>query len=451
MNFVSTHFIVVAVAVAVVGFAGVILQQRRSPQSTAAWLLFVILVPYLAIPAFVAFGIRWRHGREPITSGAPEHEGRDDVARMLSRYRAPARTTGNAFRLLTEAEEARHALMDLIESAEREICIMVYALRPDARGEEVCAALTRKAEAGVRVRLQLDAIGAFIRPRKALRALGRAGGEVRIFAPFLHGPLGEPVNQRNHRKMAIADGARLWAGGRNIGCEYLGGDGTEDVWRDLSFTAEGPMVDQWMLMFESLWDGDGHEELTEGHPGNPEGSAGTAELQLIPEGADQSGDALHDLCVTLMYRATGRIWIATPYFLPTDPLWEALRIARRRGVDVRLLIPGTSNQIMADLARGSYLRDLEEIDTAIYRYEGGMLHAKVIVIDDDVFVGSANFDGRSMLLNYEAMVMCCSEPERAALTGWFETVAAGCPTGAPHSGLLRRGAERLFRLIGPVL
>jgi cardiolipin synthase len=249
--------------------------------------------------------------------------------------------------------------------------------------------------------------------------------------------------------MIIADRARLFAGGRNIGTHYMGPVETSDRWIDLSFLLEGPAVQGFADVFRSDWSmsrkDEAPEMLTEGLP------AGDTIAQLVTCGPDSNYDPLHDALVNAIHSARRRVWIATPYFIPTEHLEHALATAARRGLDVRIMLPRKSNQRSADLARGIFLRGLQAAGCRILFVEGAMMHAKAGMIDSAAWLGSANFDVRSMLLNFETTLAVYDPPTVARLSRWFEDTQALCTEGAPPAGLLRRTIEGLFRLGAPVL
>ncbi|MCA8867922.1 MAG: PLDc N-terminal domain-containing protein [Rhodobacteraceae bacterium] len=449
----DTHLLVVAFGLMVAATAVVILQQRRSPQATLAWLMFLVLVPYLAIPAFFAIGFRKRPRRSPERpkpSAIPDGEmtGHPEIESMLCRYGLEAATGGNQFNLLVSGESAWADLVELIESAETSLDVTLYILGNDPVGRRFCQALEAKARQGVSVRVILDGIGSFKRPRMALRRLGAAGGKVCLHSPFIHSPFGGRLNLRNHRKMVIADGARVWAGGRNVARQYLGPAPTAGRWHDLSFRIAGPAVARYVSVFQSDWKAinGSQADMAVSVPQ----SVGDSVLQTIPAGPDQPDDPLHDALVFACHSAKRRVWVSTPYFLPTPALSEALSIAVRRGVDVRLLTPAKSDQMLTDLARGSWLREVQHNGCHIHFYPE-MIHAKAILADQLIFVGSANLDARSLLLNFEMMVLLYSAADMAEVERWIEGMLAKAPVGILPAGPVRRSIEGVFKLVSPML
>ena len=450
MHWLTQHTLIVLGVIAV-GLATVfVLQQRRSPQSAAAWVLAFVLVPYVAIPIFLMLGFRKRAPRfAPITLPRPDPEQIAEAPRRVVPAVSGARpaTRGNALSLHADADAARTALQETIAGARRSIDALFYIVADDAAGRDFVDRLTARARAGVAVRLNLDRLGTLRPPRAALDELRAAGGEVRYFSPLLQRPGRGHLNLRNHRKLLIADGARIWSGGRNVGAHYLGPVG--DPWTDLSFDLVGPEAEAFAAVFASDWDVTGSARPP--CRSRAAGMEGDAVLQLVPSGPDEPSDLLYVSLVSMIHRARTRIWLSTPYFVPTEPLQLALATALRNGVDLRIMVPERSNQFTADLARGAYLRELRDLGANVLRHQGGMLHAKAGLVDDVGWIGSANFDVRSLLLNFEIALVCLDAASVARLEAWFAMRHTESAAGIPDARLPRRVVEGLFRLGAPVL
>ncbi len=448
-------FLAVTVGVLLTGTALIwVLQQRRSPQSALAWILFIVTAPYFGVPLFFALGVRKRGTRydyipfaaEPDDAGPPVH----DLDDMFRRLGLPAARPGHSLSLETDPKAARVALQGMVAEARTSLDIALYRLDPDPYSEAFIASLIEAVGRGVRVRLILDHLGTIIkRPRPALRAFVEAGGELRMFSPLPKFISTGRLNLRNHRKMVVMDGRLVWSGGRNVGLTYLGEPGDPATWHDLSYTVEGPVVRRFSEVFEADWRKEGEPEAALIVPTGP--ATGDTVAQLVPSGPDLPHDGLHDALVHAIHTAEHRIWIATPYFLPSDQLLHALATAGRLGRDVRLLVPARSNQRIADFARGAYLRDLEEAGVRVLRYGPRMLHAKAVVLDDLAIIGSANIDVRSMLLNFETALVVYDAPTVAALATWFSGLASTAKEGTKPATLPRRLAEATFRLGAPIL
>jgi cardiolipin synthase len=174
-------------------------------------------------------------------------------------------------------------------------------------------------------------------------------------------------------------------------------------------------------------------------------------VQVVPSGPDSESDPIYDADLTAIFRAEKRIWIATPYFVPDEALLRALVIAARRGVDVRVVTPERSNHLLSDFASGSCLRDLSAAGVMIRRF-ARMLHAKALLVDDCLaVVGSANFDMRSLFLNYEIALFFSGQAEVERLSLWFEDTFAETSLGPPRAGMLRSALDDVARLIAPQL
>ncbi|MFD2738712.1 phosphatidylserine/phosphatidylglycerophosphate/cardiolipin synthase family protein [Sulfitobacter aestuarii] len=456
MYWITTHLEIMIVVVLTLLAAVVILQQRRTPQSTAAWLLFIIALPWAAIPLFLGLGFRKHSPRAHEVAfcagdtGGPPPTPAHPLDDTFQHFGLPAAAHGQKLTLLDNPQNAYEALLELIADAEERIEAVFYIVANDETGTAFVDALTARAESGVTVRLLMDRLGTGRGPAAALKRLRAAGGDVRFYSPLLQLPGSGHMNLRNHRKMLIVDGLRVFSGGMNIGLHYLSARPVTGGWGDLAFTLEGVAARSFADVFRSDWCVASGETLDPARPEAPD-SGGSATVQLVPAGPDIREDPLHDGLIRALHMAEARIWIVTPYFVPTEQLGNALTIAARRGVDVRLLVPARSNQRLADFARGAYLREMHEAGGQVLYYQPGMIHAKAGLIDDLAFIGSANFDVRSMLLNFETMLFAYDAGTVADLADWFTALSADCRSEKPPSGMLRRVAEGVFRLGAPVL
>ena len=292
----------------------------------------------------------------------------------------------------------------------------------------------------MRVRLLIDGVGRLLERHRNLEALAAAGVQVAIFVPPLHSPLRGRLNLRNHRKMVIADGSWLWCGGRNLTAQYFEGAPGVTPWKDLSFDLQGAVAGRALERFERDWNfATGASGVVREAP--PEAASGSM-AQLIPSGPDQCDDTLYALLVMACFRARERIVAVTPYFVPGNSLLMALTLAARRGVDVNLIIPAKSNHRLADLARPRALRELAGAGGKVWLVPE-MIHAKAVVIDNSIaLAGTANLDGRSLLLNYELMVAFYDREDVRRFAGWMGRQMQGATRYIPRlPGLGRDVAE----------
>ena len=453
MSWLLAHLALVVTAALAVVASGALLRERRTPQATLAWLLAIVLVPYVGLPLYLALGARKEHRPAipfpafPATALADETVHPAD--RLLRRYGLPGASGGNAVAVLGTGEAAYRALVDLVEGAERSVWVEVFILGDDDAGRGVLDALTAQAARGLDVRLLLDAVGSRPLPKARLAPLRDAGGHIAFFEPVIHRPFRGRTNLRNHRKIFLADQARVLAGGMNVAHEYMGPTADAARWRDLAFRLDGPAVADFGALFRSDWAWASRQPLPP-EAAVPEAS-GDATVQVVPSGPDVATDALFDLVLSLAFAARERLWIVTPYFVPDDALARAVALAARRGVDVRLVVPDPSNHRLADLARGPALRDVQAAGGRVLRHTAGMVHAKALVADGVALVGSANLDPRSLFLNAEVALALYDDGEVEAVAGWIDALGTASEAGVSDVGAGRQLAEGAARLVAPLL
>ncbi len=452
----TLHGLVTLVAVLLYVVTSRLLHQRRHPSAAIAWVLFILLMPYLALPAFLTFGSRKLARPHAWALPAPPAAARHGAwaAQTALALGQPGPASYAALQLHAQGDEALAALRSVIAGAKHSLDVCTFILGDDALGSEVVEGLASKARAGVRVRVLLDGMGRLIGGRPNLKPLAAAGIELRLFVPPLHSPLKGRSNLRNHRKLLVADAAhptrRVWSGGRNLACEYFEGAPGQPAWHDLSFDLRGAIVTQAAALFEHDWAFAQGRSAQPGAMPQPEAVDTLApSAQLIASGPDQVEDTVHALLVTAAYRAARHIRLATPYFVPDAALLMALCLAARRGVQVDLLLPARSNHRLSDLARRRALRTLSAAGARIWLVPH-MMHAKLAVIDDVVaFSGSANLDSRSLFLNYELMFAFHDSTAVAACSAWFERERALASMHVPQRpGLAGDVTEGLVLWLG---
>jgi cardiolipin synthase len=437
-----------------------ILLQKHSPSGTIAWLLVIVLVPYAGVPLYLLFGgrklKRWAEKKARLgldTSRAIPIEQASVIDRIVRSYNLPGAEEGHCLSLCTTAEQRFAALEQLIDGARQSIHISTFIFRPDQSGQVIIDKLAKKAAEGVSVRVLMDGVGSLHTRPKHLKKITDAGGKIAWFLPVLHRPFRGRSNLRNHRKIYIADYKTVIGGGANIGDEYIGPPALSQHWQDLAFVLQGPTVRHWEEVFCRDWEFASGEipSLPPEDNRHPEPS-GQAVVQFVPSGPDIEGDPLYDAILTMIYAARQRLWVVTPYFVPDEPLCQALVLAARRGVDVRILLPKHSNHLLPDIVRGNWLRDIQQAGGLILFYTRGMMHAKALLMDDEAAIlGSANMDIRSLFFNYESAMFVYSREQINHTAQWIEQLAAHCQCGIGQVGLVRRLAEGVVRLAAPLL
>ncbi len=428
-------------------------RAQRSPASTVAWLLAILLVPYIGVPAYMIFG--GRKIRQMTKNKANlDVDVRDTASRHTTQGVGsifPLREH-NEIILFSTGEKAYVALMNLIYTATKSIDISIYLLGNDETGSAILEALSRKAKQGVRVRLLMDALGSFRVSRKILAPFLAAGGVCAFFMPMLHLPFRGRANLRNHRKLIIIDNATAMLGGMNIAREYMGSAADSNRWCDISFIVKGTAITDLHHVFRSDWQfASKQETVFEKCPVRDRSETGVT-VELVPSGPDVTGDPLYESIITVLFKAQHRVWIITPYFIPDEMMLKAICIAARRGVDVRIVVPLVSNHRLADLVRRSYLRQIQDSGAVVYNYTPGMMHGKVILVDTALgIVGSMNMDIRSFFLNYEISLFIYDTTVASELEQWVNDLMRQSYTGIKKSNIMLGFIEGLGRLLSPLL
>jgi cardiolipin synthase len=403
-------------------FAAMAILRSRTPQGATAWVMALISFPFISVPLYIILGRNKFEGyntkrkildfevqKEFETLRAIHEDYRashEDEMKIITKLapseNQPGFTRKNKIKLLKNAEEAYPEMLQAVLEAKNYIIFQFYIVRGDETGRTFLSALVKKARDGVRVTFMNDAIGVMI-PSDILKEMKEAGVQVGTFNESTHkGKL--QINFRNHRKILVVDGMVAFLGGMNIGDEYRGLNPKYGPWRDTNVRLEGPSViaaqlasaKDWYCIYEKSIDADWVI-----HPSKNDST--TMVLHSGP--ADDKHTCLLSL-IALINSATKKLWIANPYYVPPESLMDGILLASLRGVDVRILLPGYSDARFVMLASKVYQKVLLKHGVKVFRYTKGFLHQKVMVVDDALSViGSANFDYRSMFINFEATVI----------------------------------------------
>ncbi len=442
------------------------LYQRRSPQNLMAWFLTLILLPFIGAFFYILFGSRkfLLKQKKPtiemqsISTVKPDKTLAIQLDELLRANQIAGATLGNQISLHTDATLTFSLFMQAIESAQSSIHLQTYIFETDVSGLAILDALIRKAQQGVQVRLLMDAVGSFAlyRNSKALAPLIEAGGEYAFFQPIWRSFFSSQVNLRNHRKIYLFDQTTLLTGGINLTNDYLGDINNPPKngrWIDLLCKIQGPNVFHYQHIFNADWLYTTNEKLLvtptsslilNDHEGEL--------LQVIPSGPDIGSDALFEALLQSIYRAKYTIKMVTPYFVPDSSIMNALMIAVKRGVKLTLITPQTSDHLIFDLGRSSYIRELKELGAEIFFYQTKMLHAKLTIIDQELMIiGSANIDYRSLFINHEVVNLIYSKPLIIEMKTWTETLLLESLPYQPSNHRLRKLLENFTRIFAPIL
>ena len=443
-----------------------LMSERRAPANTFAWLLVIVFIPWLGVPLYLLLGGRKlrrlaknKSALLAIMPGVCSGQAAPailPVAKTVAAAGGFGPVGGNRITLLPTGEDDFAELERRILGARHSIHLTTFILSRDATGRRIVELLARRAAEGVRVRLLLDAVGCVFSSGGFVDPIRRAGGEVARFMPVMPFTSRGSANLRNHRKIAIFDGTAAMIGGRNLAREYMGPSPYAKRWRDFGAVVEGPAAVVLGEVFVADWSFVSRQPPDTARRDAQRGGApvvGGCEVQIVASGPDVPGDPLYEGIVAMIQQAERSIWIVTPYFIPDEVILRSLIVKARAGCEVTVIVPLKSNHPVTDFARRNYTRELTQAGGHLLFYEGGMLHAKAIVVDDRVaLVGSPNFDLRSLFVNFEIGMLVYTKAEVADIRSWVDDLVREC--GQPsfaRPNLLSRVAEDVCRLLAPLL
>lgn len=471
MQQILTYTFLTLYTVTILGIVLVIITDNRNPLKTLPWIIVLLLAPVAGLVFYFFFGqnlskqrIISRRTRKRITLQLEEaeHTGCPDLPEQYRPLTQLLRRTCHAVPLYgsritpyTDGGAKMEALLGEIARAHHHIHLQYYILSDDETGRRLRDALAAKAREGVRVRILYDDVGCSGVKKAFFREMREAGIEVHAFLHVKFPRFTSKVNYRNHRKIVVIDGRTGFIGGMNIADRYV--RGTEwGSWRDTHFRIEGSGVAGLQIAFLSDW-----SATTKRHIAGPEYFPAAKRytddiLQIVAGGPFGKWRTLLQAESYAVANARRRVWIQTPYYLPSDVLNTALQTAALAGTDVRLMLPARSDSKLIDLASHSYLDDMMRAGVKILFYEPGFLHSKLLIADDALTViGSANMDFRSFEHNFEVNAFVCDEEFTARMAAIFDSDAAKCHAVTPGEWFRRprrrRWAESFMRVFSPLM
>lgn len=402
----------------------IIIVERKRPEKTIAWLLVFVLLPPIGLILYVFLGRNWK--KHKLTEDISPYV-RDLINRVINKIENPeyipliellAKNSysplfvDNDITLFKDGTEKFKCLKDELNKAKHHIHLEYYIVKSDEIGTEIKNLLIKKASQGVKVKFIIDRVGSIKMKRSAIKELRDAGVEVIQYSYFL-APLlraiNTQINYRNHRKVVVIDGRVGFVGGINIGDEYLG-KGKLGYWRDTHIMVKGDFVLGLQASFLDDYftikrtDGEYFINKNEAKYYFPEPLKSNKQMmQLVRSGPDSEFPAIMQGILKMVTMAKKNIYITTPYFVPTESIMEALKIAALGGIDVKIIFPGKYDHILVYYASRTYLAELIKCGAKIYFYSNdSFIHSKVMTIDGKIAtVGTANMDIRSYELNYE--------------------------------------------------
>jgi cardiolipin synthase len=318
---------------------------------------------------------------------------------------------GNRVEILTNGAQFYPAMRDAIRAAQSSVNLEAYIFQPGAAADMLIEAMRERAAAGVEVRVVLDSIGSSRLRNHAARRLRDGGCSVSFYQPMTWYRL-HRINNRTHRELLVIDGRVAFTGGAGVADWWLEAQGRRPAWRDAMARIEGPIVAALQGVFAENWLECCGEILTSPRQWPPLPPAGHAQAMLVKSSPSDRATSSRVVFQMLIEGAVASIDISTPYFLPDRALRRALVRAARRGVRVRVIVPGPlSDQRLVRLASRRMYRELLEHGVLIHEYRPSMTHVKALTVDDVwAVIGTTNVDNRSFEHNDEVNV-AFREPE----------------------------------------
>jgi len=393
-----------AISIINIGFMlFVIFVQRRNSAATWAWVAAIALFPVFGFIVYLVFG------QDSMKQRVFRQKHEDDMG-LLEGYSGTSEgdiTTNNQINLFHEGVTKFDSLLEDVANAEKFIFMQYYIFRGDKTGQTLINALAKKATQGVEVCLLVDGMGCQFTPKEIFQTLTDVGGKFALFMP----PVPVRINFRNHRKIAVIDGCIAYLGGTNIGKEYLGKSERFGHWRDTHMRIDGEAVSSLTLRFIMDWNFAVSKKKQPKMQPSPKYFTASPQrftkktdmrMQIISSGPDTLYPNILHKFVELIINAEKSVYIQSPYFVPDDALYVALRIAALKGVDVRIMYPANPDHPFVYWAGSSYVGELMHAGVKGYEYTKGFLHAKTLMIDSKICgVGTANMDIRSFKINFE--------------------------------------------------
>lgn len=400
---------------------------KRSARSAFAWIAFILLLPLFGALAYWFFGInrierkagRLYEDHEPsslppanfrVDRESLETQTQRELARFVDRFVAAPIQSGNRLEIY-RGGDAFAEMLEAIDGAERSLTLLTYIFDHDPVGLRFLEALRRAVERGIQVRVLIDAAGdRYTRPLMHER-LRKAGVNARVFNRTLLPRSVFYSNLRNHRKLLIADGRIAFTGGMNIRHGHAVEQNPPHPVHDVHFRLEGPVVAPLQNVFADDWRFTSGETLDGEDFFPPLEPVGDIKARIIEDGPAESFNHLRWTLLAGLACARERVRIQTPYFLPDQGLITALNMAARRGVQVEILLPERSNLKLVQWASTALLWQVLEAGCRIHLVPPPFDHSKLMVVDGAwSLVGSANWDPRSLRLNFELNVeLYCRE------------------------------------------
>ena len=397
-----------------------VLMDNRQPAKTMAWMLVLMFIPFLGIILYIFFGQNtrkerkiWQQSLDQLTKRSMLEfvEQKDfnipeeyrTISNLFMNQNLALPFKNNEVEIYTSGYDFFPSLLMEIGKAEHHIHIDTFIISDDPLGRLIADALIDKARQGIEVRLIYDDVGSWRTPNSFFTRMRNEGIEVYAFMPVRFPAFTSRVNYRNHRKICVIDGEVGFIGGMNIARRYVQGT-PKQSWRDTHVKLTGAAVYGLQRAFLVDWYFVSKVLITE-RSYYPEIIIGqnNSLVQVVTSSPTSLWPEIEQGYVRILTNAKHYVYMETPYFLPTDPILFAMRVAALSGVDVRLMIPYETDTKVVEWASRSYVIEASRAGVKILLYRKGFNHSKLLVSDDAMAtIGSTNVDFRSFENDFEA-------------------------------------------------
>ncbi len=478
IQYMLNHMVIINLLLSIV----IVFFQRREPKSVWAWLLVLYSVPIVGFIIYLFAGTdthkrkmfrlkeiedrineairqqEYRIENKEMERENPELKGYFDLMYYNLHSGGSILTNDNTIQVFTDGNEKFDALIKDIQKAKKFIHIQYYIIRNDVLFNRIKDVLLEKVKEGVEVRILFDGMGCRAVSEKFWKKMQKAGIKTITFFPATMRRLHLRINYRNHRKIVIVDNEIAYVGGFNIGKEYIGLSKKFGNWRDTHLRIEGSAVSALQIRFILDWNYAARENLfqQEKYFFTNNIKKGNTTVQIVSSGPDSALQNIRNNYLRLINKAKKSIYIQTPYFIPDESVLNALMIAIYSGVEVNIMIPCKPDHPFVYWATYSYVGDMLMLGAKCYTYDDGFLHAKGIIIDENVYsYGTANMDIRSFQLNFEVNAVVYDEEEAKKMVAIFHEDRKKCTqiTKDRYSrrSIVVRLKEQFCRLLSPLL
>lgn len=432
--------------------ATIVFKNREKPEKSIGWLLIFMLVPYVGIILYFFVGRNWKSKNlkerlspemiKFIKTSLDEYSGEyKDLAKLVTVGNGSPMFLYNDVTIFKDGVAKFDALLKDLESAVHHIHMEYYIVKSDEIGHKIFDTLIKKSKEGVKVRFVMDKVGGRLFDKEYLKEIRESGVELVTYSAHfasISKLVDTSLNYRNHRKIVIIDGKIGYLGGNNIGDEYLG-KGKMGYWRDTHMKVEGEFVLGLQALFfddffsvlsineeSKKWEYDKQRQKykREGDLINyfPENTVSKyLPMQLVYNGPGSPYSTIEQLFLKMITSAKEKIYISSPYFIPSESLLAALKVAVLSGIDVKIVFPEQYDHPPVGHASMTYIKELLDIGAEFYFYDKtSFYHNKAMVIDTNICtLGTSNFDVRSLYYNYEINAIIYDELTSAKMEGLF--------------------------------